>query len=108
MVAGSSFCISAVSGGNSTMRKTLAPRGGKRRAGGRLGRAFARTSQSLLGLVKNSTPLRDVPRRPSYWLGIDQHEGEHRRFIRAIAPSMVGAALNEDIAGPEPDLAFVQ
>jgi hypothetical protein len=34
-------------------------------------------------------------------LGIEQHDGKPRRLLAAIDPSVVGAALNHDIAGPQ-------
>ena len=32
-----------------------------------------------------------------YRLGVDEHEGETGRLVGAIAPGMVGAALDQDV-----------
>ena len=33
-----------------------------------------------------------------YRLGVDEHEGETGRLVGAIAPGMVGTALDQDVA----------
>ena len=42
-----------------------------------------------------------------YRLGVDEHESETGRLVGAIAPGMVGAALHQDVAGPQQHLALV-
>src|SRR5258705_1782209 len=42
-----------------------------------------------------------------YRLGVDEHEGETGRFVGAIAPGMVSAALDQDVPRSEPHLALV-
>src|SRR2546422_342053 len=40
-------------------------------------------------------------------LRVDEHEGEIGRLVRSIAPGVVGAALNQHVAGLEQHLALV-
>ena len=42
-----------------------------------------------------------------YRFGVDEHEGEIGRLVGAIAPGMIGAALDQDVAGSEQHLALV-
>src|SRR6185312_10663431 len=42
-----------------------------------------------------------------YRLGVDEHKGETRRLVGAIAPGMVGAALDQDVPRSEQHLALV-
>src|SRR3954469_2957455 len=42
-----------------------------------------------------------------YRLGVDEHEGETGRLVGAIAPGMVGAALDQDVPRSEQHLALV-
>src|SRR6516225_4010991 len=163
MVLGSSLLVSAVSGGKSTMRKTVPPRGGmmpmsiaarsalpERSAGVSsvthssrdtvcaCGRTFLcglapssnTTALSLLSMVvttRRTFALKAMmafppafaraARRPIILcqrdvvgldrLGIDQHESDIGRFIGAVAPGVIGAALNQDVAGLEQNLALV-
>jgi hypothetical protein len=40
-------------------------------------------------------------------LGVNEHESHIGRFVGLIAPSMIGAALDQYVAGLEYDLAFI-
>src|SRR6516165_2140773 len=40
-------------------------------------------------------------------LGVNEHESHIGRFVGPIAPSMIGAALDQYVAGLEYDLAFI-
>src|SRR6476469_7821293 len=174
MVWGSSFFVSAVSGGKSTMRNTVPPRGGMipismaarsaapdRSAGVwsvthnrrdtvcACGRTFlcglapsssttALSSLSIVvttrrtsalkamfaflpgladrheGSMKDHATARGRPPEGGgmvamrlYRLGVDEHEGETGRLVGAIAPGMVGTALDQDVPRSEQHLALV-
>src|SRR6516225_5886414 len=163
MVCASSLLVSGVSGGKSTMRKTVPPRGGmmpmsiaarsalpERSAGVSsvthsnrdtvcvCGRTFlcgvapssSTTALSLLSMVvttRRTSALKAMMAFPPAFaraagrpiipcqrdvvrldrLGIEQQEGDIGRFIGAVAPGMIGAALDQDVAGLEQNLALV-
>src|SRR5262249_40625486 len=155
IVLGSSLRISAVSGGKSTMRNAVPPRGGMmpmsiaarslpppRSAGvssvthsrrdtvcacGRtflcgLAPSIRTTALSVLSMVVTTrrtsalkammafppcsfaTTYKGVAARDKagdgvllHRLGVDQHEGEKGRLLAAVAPGVIGAALDEDV-----------
>src|ERR1043166_3741108 len=168
MAWGSSFFASAVSGGKSTMRNAVPPRGGMmpmsiaarslpppRSAGVSsvthsrrdtvcaCGRTFlcglapsssttalsflstvvttrrtsalkamfppssARECSSYSVIAGNDTASATPARQTLHRLRVAQHEGESGGLVAAVAPGVVGAALNEHVAGAQQHLALV-
>src|SRR5262249_1741774 len=164
IVLGSSLRISAVSGGKSTMRNAVPPRGGMmpmsiaarslpppRSAGvspvthsrrdtvcacGRtflcgLAPSISTTALSFLSMVvttRRTSALKGMTAFPPVFencsgrctlslpgstrqalhrLGVDQHGGEVGGLLAAVAPGVIGAALNEDVARAQQDLALI-